>query len=163
MNGAPCRVLGIDPGSRRLGLAVVEGDPRRQRAVAFATVAVGTGEIGARLRAIHTNVVEWIERYAPTAAAVEDVFVHRGVRSALMLGQARGVALLALAQYGLVPVSIAPARVKAAVGGHGRARKEEMRQMVRLQLNLDRLPSADAADALAVALTALVTPSLVAL
>jgi crossover junction endodeoxyribonuclease RuvC len=151
------RVLGIDPGSQKIGLAVVEGDARTVRPVAFATRRLPAGAIGGRLQALYREVGEWIERWQPEAAAMEEVFVARNPRSALMLGQARGAALLALADGGLHPHGFAAASIKLAVAGHGRAGKPEMRRAVRMQLHLDRDPPEDAADALAVALTLVVT------
>lgn len=151
------RVLGIDPGSQKIGLAIVEGDARTVRPVAFATRRLPAGEIGVRLQALYREVGEWIERWRPEAAALEDVFIARNPRSALILGQARGAALLALADGGLQPQAFAAASIKLAVAGHGRAGKPEMRRAVRLQLALDRDPPEDAADALAVALTLVAT------
>jgi crossover junction endodeoxyribonuclease RuvC len=147
------RVLGIDPGSRKIGLAVVEAIPRGVRAVAFATVRLREAELAARLMEIHGAVRFWIERYQPAVGAVEEVFVRKNARSALILGQARGAALVAASGAGLRIEGYAPAAVKSVVGGHGRALKDDMRTMVQKQLGLAHRPSEDAADALAVAMT----------
>lgn len=147
------RVLGLDPGSHKLGLAVLDGDGRTCRVVAYATERVPKGAIGSRLSHIFDVVEAWVREHGPQAAAVEEVFVKDNVRTALILGQARGAALLALARAGLEPHGYAPAQVKLGVAGHGRAGKAEMRQMVRLQLGLKTTPPEDAADALAVAMT----------
>lgn len=150
------RILGIDPGSRKLGLAVVQGEAGRLEPVAFATVRLKEASMGDRLLRLFDEVCGWVEGYEPDEAALEEVFVSRNARSALVLGQARGAALLALARRGVAVTGYPPARIKKAVGSHGRARKEEMRRMVRLQLGLASDPSEDAADALAVAVTRLV-------
>lgn len=150
------RVIGVDPGSRKIGLAILEGDARRMRPVAFTTARCPEGPLPERLRFIYDEVRDWVVRFDPVAAAVEDVFVARNARSALILGQARGAALLALAHAGLEPCGYATASIKQAVAGHGRAAKPEMRRAVRLQLGLDKDPSEDAADAVAVAMAHLV-------
>lgn len=150
------RVLGIDPGSRKIGLAVVEGDTRRLAAVAYTSVRFGEETLLQRLLALHQKVGDWLNQYQPHAVVVEDIFVRNNARSALVLGQARGAALLAVAAAGLDAVSYAPATVKRAVAGHGAAAKPEMRAMVRMQLGLSKLPPEDAADALAVAMTHLI-------
>lgn len=151
------RVLGIDPGSQKMGLAVLEGDASRVRPLAFATKRFPPGSVGCRLRLLYDEVKTWIERWQPDRAAIEQVFVSRNPGSALTLGQARGVALLALAEAGIEPVGFAASSIKQAVAGHGRAGKPEIRRAVRMQLGLDRDPPEDAADALAIAMTSIVT------
>jgi len=151
------RVMGIDPGSRRLGLALVDGSRAAPRALAWRVAMIDTGNWGRRLQEIYTATQAWIATHQPDVAVIEDVFVHRDVRAALKLGQARGVVLLALAQAGLTWTDYAPASIKKAMAGHGRASKDEVRRLVRLQLRLRELPPEDAADALAVAATHLCT------
>ena len=148
------RVIGVDPGSRKVGVAVVEGDSRTLRPVAYDIIRLPVKEnMVVRLRVLFDSIIAWVKRYQPAAAAIEDVFVRNNARSALVLGQARGVALLALGEDGVQPFSYAPATIKKAVGGHGRAGKDEIRAMVRLQLGLRQQHGEDAADALAVAMT----------
>ena len=147
------RVLGIDPGSRKVGLGVVEGQVRKLQPIAYATVRFKRDTGVGRLQELHEAVGLWIQKYTPDAVCVEEVFVRNNVRSALILGQARGVALLSAGLSGHEPIGFAPARIKKAVAGHGRAAKPEMRRMVRMQLGLDHDPHEDAADALAVAMT----------
>ena len=135
---------------------MVDGRGGQLEPVAFATRRLNASSMAGRLEALFEEVSQWVETYGPDGAAMEEVFVARNARTALVLGQARGVALLALARAGLDVTGYPPARIKKAVGSHGRARKEEMRRMVRLQLRLTEDPSEDAADALAIAMTHLV-------
>lgn len=109
-------------------------------------------DLAMRMRVIASGLEEVIEEHGPTDAAIEDVFVHRDPRAALKLGQARGAALVALAQAGLPVTAYAPAVVKRAVTGSGRADKDQVGHMVRALLGLARPVKGDAADALAVAI-----------
>lgn len=147
-------VIGIDPGSRRCGWGLV------QIAGSVIThvdngviVATERAALALRLRTVFAGLEDVIARYQPTAAAVEQVFVgHGNARSALALGQARGVALLALARVDLTPVAYSAQQVKKAAAGTGRADKEQVQRMVALRLGLPEPPQEDAADAVAVAL-----------
>jgi crossover junction endodeoxyribonuclease RuvC len=148
------RIFGIDPGSQRTGYGCVE---RIGRGQALITCGSLSGPKGAtfpdRLNAIHEGLKALIARHQPDCVAIEDIFHHRNVRSALKLGQARGIALLAASEAGLPVVSYAPAAVKRAVVGYGRAEKQQVQQMVKLLLGLAQPPTPhDAADALAVAI-----------
>lgn len=105
-----------------------------------------------RLDAIYTAVREVIEAHRPEVASIEQVFVARSARSALVLGQARGVALAALGAQGLSVHEYAATRIKQQVTGNGRAAKEQVQRVVRRVLELERTPAADAADALAIAI-----------
>ena len=105
-----------------------------------------------RLLKIFRELGDVVRDYAPQAAAVESVFVNRNVSSALILGQARGAAICALAASGVPVVEYAPAQIKSAVVGHGRAEKQQIQHMVRVLLNLAEEAPTDASDALAVAL-----------
>jgi crossover junction endodeoxyribonuclease RuvC len=147
------RILGIDPGSRVLGYAVLDCDAaRRLRYVECGVVEATRGErLERRLVEIAAGLEEVIAELAPTAAAAEDVFAAVNVRSALLLGQARGAALVVCGRAGLAVHAYAPATVKQAVTGRGRAPKEQVARMVQAILSLKKLPRADAADALAVA------------
>lgn len=105
-----------------------------------------------RLKEIHDGICEVILEQSPSVAAVEDVFVAVNPRSALKLGHARGVAILAALQHGLAVYEYSPRAVKQAVVGYGQAPKEQVQQMIKVLLKLSALPASDAADALAVAL-----------
>lgn len=148
------RVLGIDPGSRYLGFGVVERQGGRFTHVGHGVVrADPRAPLADRLSQIFLGLSEAVRRYAPDAVAVEGVFHHKNARSALILGHARGVALLIAAQSGLAVHEYAPARVKRAVGAGGNAGKQAVARMVSVLLDL--APDgerADAWDALAVAL-----------
>jgi crossover junction endodeoxyribonuclease RuvC len=146
------RILGIDPGSHVTGWGVIEADGPRLRRVDSGVIRASGDALGVRLAAIHRDLEALIARLAPQAAALEAVFTHRNPRSALLLGHARGAALVACSLAGLAAAEYPPARVKAAVSGYGRADKLQVQQMVQRLLGLDARPRSDEADALAVAI-----------
>ncbi len=148
------KVFGIDPGSERTGYGCVETDGRRHRLVIFGTISAKAGDsFPARLARIHRELSSLLATCRPDCVAVENVFHAANVRSALKLGHARGVAMLAAVEAGCEVAEYTPAEVKRAVVGYGRAEKHQVQQMVKLLLGLDRAPSPhDASDALAVAL-----------
>lgn len=146
------RVLGIDPGLRNLGWGVIEVAGSRLTHVANGIIHSEGEELAARLLSLHTALSAVIARFAPTAAAVEQTFVNKDAVATLKLGQARGIALLAPAQAGLVVGEYAPNAVKKAVVGVGHADKVQVAHMVRFQLPGVDLAGPDAADALAVAI-----------
>jgi len=147
-------ILGIDPGSRRTGYGVIEARGNRFGLIDAGTV--GTPRDAAlprRLRIIHESLVAIAADAAPDVAAVEDVFNARNARSSLILGQARGAALLAAALRDIPVAEYAPREVKMALTGNGAATKEQVRFMVQRLLGLARPPaSTDTSDALAIAL-----------
>ena len=147
------RILGIDPGSRVLGYGVIDSDgKRRLRYVECGVVeARKIYPLEQRLAEIGAGLEEVISELRPDAVAAEDVFSAANARSALALGQARGAALFVCGRASLRVWAYAPALVKQAVTGRGRAPKEQVARMVQVILGLKRLPRADAADALAVA------------
>ncbi len=145
------RILGVDPGSRLTGYGVIDVHGPRAVYVDSGCIRTPAGALGERLCAIHRGLAEILRVHAPAAAAIEQVFLHRNAVSALKLGHARGVALLALAEAGLAVAEYMPSVVKLAVVGTGRADKEQVQHMVTALLKLPRAPQADAADALAVA------------
>jgi crossover junction endodeoxyribonuclease RuvC len=148
------KIFGIDPGSRRTGYGCVERIGSRHRLVICGTLSgPARANFPDRLHAIHAGLTALLARHRPDCVAIEDIFHARNARSALKLGEARGVALLAASEAGLPVVAYAPAAVKRAVVGYGRAEKHQVQQMVKLLLGLDAVPSPhDVADALAVAL-----------
>jgi crossover junction endodeoxyribonuclease RuvC len=151
------RIFGIDPGSRRTGYGCVERIGSRHALVACGALAgPATGTFPDKLKAIHAGLAALLAQHRPDCVAIEDIF-HlrhaRNPRSALKLGEARGIALLAASEAGIPVAEYAPAAVKRAVVGYGRAEKHQVQQMVKLILGLPALPSPhDAADALAVAI-----------
>jgi crossover junction endodeoxyribonuclease RuvC len=147
-------VLGLDPGTRHFGWGVVER--RGTRLVHRAHGIVHTNEhdcIALRLVDIERELVEVVRERAPTVASVEALFYAKDAQAAAKLGHARGVALLVCARAGLDVHEYPPALVKRAVAGSGRAEKSQVAQMIRVVLGLSAPPPADAADALAVAVT----------
>lgn len=146
-------VLGLDPSLRGTGFGVVRADRGAPRALEFGHVACPAGWSRTRcLVAIAARLREVIRAHAPTACAVEGLFYAQNLRTALILGEARGVALLAAAEAGLAVHEIAPRKMKQAVVGYGAAHKGAVARMVQRMLGLAAPPQADAADALALAL-----------
>ena len=147
------RVLGIDPGTIATGLGLVTLKDGKEHAEFVGTIYVQRKlPLPERLKEIYHHLTAVIEKQQPTVVAIEASFYHKDVESALRLGQARSLSLLAAAEAGLEIIEYPPARVKQAICGNGRASKEQVQYMVRKLLRLDRDPQVDAADALSVAL-----------
>jgi crossover junction endodeoxyribonuclease RuvC len=148
------RIFGIDPGSERTGYGCVETDGRRHHLVACGAIASGAASsLPERLSRIHFELTSLLAATRPDCVAIENIFHAANARSALKLGHARGVAMLAAAQAGCEVAEYTPAEIKRAVVGYGRAEKHQVQQMIKLLLGLDAVPSPhDAADALAVAI-----------
>jgi crossover junction endodeoxyribonuclease RuvC len=147
------RILGIDPGSNVTGYGVVERAGGRLRHVAHGTLVLPRGSpVPARLAALHAALSEVIRDHAPDGAVVEQVFVAASARAALVLGEARGVALAAAAAAGLPIFEYGARAIKLAVAGSGAAGKPEVQRMVCALLALEAIPAADAAVALAAAI-----------
>ena len=146
------RILGIDPGSNATGYGVVERDGNRLVHVAHGTLRPRGATAELRLHQLYQLVCDVARHHVPDVAAVERVFVAQSPRSALVLGQARGAVLAALGSLPLGVTEYAPAEIKQAVTGSGRADKRQVAVMVRRLLHLDRLPEGDQADALAAAI-----------
>jgi len=151
------RILGIDPGSRVTGYAVITASVDPAPRLAYVECGVVEADerdpIEARLGEIARGIREIVAELRPDVVAMEDVFYGKNVRSMIALAQARGAALVAVAQSGLAVAAYAPAKVKLAVTGRGRAGKDQVGLMVRGLLGLRRAPRVDATDALAVAVT----------
>lgn len=153
MNGDAVRIVGIDPGSRHTGYGIIDSERGRARMVAAGRISTASGTMPQRLLQIQNELAALLREFAPSEAAIEEVFVNRNVQTALVLGQARGVALCALAQAGLDVAEYAPTQVKLALTGSGRAEKLQVQHMVKVLLNLQGQMAVDASDALAIALT----------
>ncbi len=148
------RVLGLDPGSVRTGWGIVELNGQRAKGIAAGVIRVRDKDpLPARLHVIFDGVTAVIAAHKPQAVAVEDIFFAKYPQAALVLGHARGVALLAAQQAGLPIAAYPPAVVKRAIVGSGRAEKSQVAQLVGALLGLAELPAEDATDALAIALT----------
>jgi crossover junction endodeoxyribonuclease RuvC len=153
MTSFSIRILGIDPGLRNTGWGVIEAQGSRLAYVACGCVrSDALASMGARLRQLHEGLAAVITDHTPHEAAVEETFVNRDPQSALRLGQARGVALTVPALAGLEVAEYAANVVKKTVVGNGHADKAQIAMMVRVLLPASLAASADAADALAVAI-----------
>ena len=149
------RVLGIDCGTECTGYGVVEMDDHdRLTCLGFGGIKVSSSDpMPRRLTGIFERLAELLELHRPNRVAIEDVFYAVNVKSALKLGQVRGVAMLAACTQGVHVTEYAPLSIKSAVVGYGRAEKQQVQMMVARLLNLDEVPHpADAADALAIAI-----------
>ena len=148
------RIFGIDPGSERTGYGCVETDGSRHKIVTCGAItAPALASFPEKLLQIHARLTVLIAECRPDCVAIENLFHAVNVRSALKLGHARGVAMLAAIEAGVPVVEYTPAEIKRAVSGYGRAEKSQVQRMVKLLLGLTELPSPhDAADALAVAI-----------
>ncbi len=147
------RLLGLDPGLRHTGWGVIEVRGNRLSYIADGAVhSDGAKAMAERLVQLHEGLARVIERYRPDAAAVEETFVNKNPNSTLKLGQARGVALLVPALAGLPVAEYSTNLVKKSVVGAGHAEKQQIQRMVKLLLPGCLIESADAADALAVAI-----------
>ena len=149
------RIIGIDPGTATTGFGIIEHDHGR---ISFVDAGVITTTPGTpmpeRLVTLHTELAQVIKETAPEQAAVELLFFSTNVTTAISVGQARGVILLALAEAGLLPGEYTPMQIKQAVTGYGGAKKPQIQEMVRILLKLTHIPRPDdAADALAIAIT----------
>lgn len=147
------RIIGIDPGSRHTGYGIIEAQRGRAQLIGAGRISTASGEMPQRLLQISRELAGLIAEFRPDEAAIEQVFVNKNVQSALVLGQARGVALCALAAGGLAVAEYTPAGVKQALTGSGRADKLQVQQMVKILLKLQGQLAIDASDALAIALT----------
>ncbi|MEW6019776.1 MAG: crossover junction endodeoxyribonuclease RuvC [Pseudomonadota bacterium] len=152
--GADLRILGLDPGTASTGWGVIGYAAGKARLLAHGVISTSSHEPShERLDRIHRGVLAVIDEFQPTAAAIEELFGGINLKTALAVGQARGVIALACAQRGIAPADYTPLRIKQAVVGYGRADKAQVQQMVKALLALPKIPRPDhAADALAVAI-----------
>ncbi len=147
------RILGIDPGLRRTGFGVIDTAGMRMAYVASGTIVVPTDiPLQERLKVILDSIREVVDTYSPTESALEKVFVNTNPASTLLLGQARGAAMCALADRHLDVTEYTALQIKKAVVGNGHAQKEQVQHMVQRLLALNSLPAPDSADALACAI-----------
>lgn len=147
-------IFGLDPSLRSTGYGIIQVEGRQIRALAYGVIKNPDKIVPSRcLVAIHQQVTDLLQEYQPDVAAVEGIIYLQNYQTAITLGSARGAALLAFAEAGLPIYEYAPKRVKAAATGRGGAQKAQVGFMMRAMLGLTENPPADAADALAVALT----------
>jgi crossover junction endodeoxyribonuclease RuvC len=149
------RILGLDPGTATTGYGIIDVVEGELRLVTYGAIETPAGDPPEkRLQSIYRQTNELIAEYRPDRAAVEQLFFGRNITTAIAVGQARGVLLLALANAGIAMSEYSPPKVKEAVTGYGKAEKAQMQLMVRHLLDLQETPRPDdAADALAVAIT----------
>ncbi len=146
--------IGIDPGTRRLGWGVVSRTGNRLLHVAHGVIALdGSESIASRLVELEGQLTQVIRHHRPNVSSVESLFFNKDAQAAAKLGHARGVVLLCLAREGIPIAEYAPAKIKRTIAGSGQADKRQDALMVRASLALGALPPADAADALAIAIT----------
>jgi crossover junction endodeoxyribonuclease RuvC len=149
-------ILGIDPGIGTTGYGLINELPDASiEAVAYGVITTPPNSpMTSRLQEVYRSVAALVEKYHPDSAAIEKLLFGKNVTTAMAVGQARGVTILALADGGLSVAEYTPATVKEAVAGYGNASKGQVQDMVRILLNLDSIPRPDdAADALAIAIT----------
>lgn len=147
-------IMGIDPGFAILGYGIVRYQGNHFDVSDYGVVTTDAGiPLASRLLLLEEGLVQLLDRYKPEAVVVEDLFFNNNAKTALKVGQGRGVALLCAARAGIPVYEYTPLQVKQAVTGYGRADKKQMQQMVKILLNLSQTPKPDdAADALAIAI-----------
>ncbi len=148
------KILGIDPGTIAMGYGVIEDrDDETTMLDCGALTTPAHSSIGERLSYLYNHLLEIISRYQPDVVAVEQPFMAKNAKSALAIGRAQAIAILAAANRGIPIYEYTPARIKQMVANYGASSKEQIQEMVKLQLGLSQVPQPnDAADALAVAL-----------
>jgi crossover junction endodeoxyribonuclease RuvC len=148
------RVLGIDPGTIIMGYGIIDSQDSDVTLIKYGTFKTQErSPIGERLRFLYSKIMEVIAQYHPVVVAVEQPFVAKNAKSAFAIGRAQAVAILAAANSRIPCYEYTPAEIKQRVSNYGASSKEQIQQMVMLQLGLDEIPDpSDAADALAVAL-----------
>lgn len=153
----PKIILGIDPGIADTGYGVIKEEGSRLSCLVYGSIKTSSkDDLITRLDILHRELSKIIKKYKPELASVEQLFFNKNVRTALIVGQARGVVLLTLKQNKLPIIEFTPSQVKQAVSSYGQASKKQVQKMVKLILNLKELPYPDdAADALAMAICAL--------
>lgn len=148
-------ILGIDPGIAIVGYGVVETDGNRYKVLDYGVITT-PAEMSSpnRLKMVYDGLNILLDRYKPDAVAIEELFFNKNVKTAIMVGQARGVLVLGVVNKGIDMYEYTPLQVKQGVVGYGRATKKQVQEMVKMLLNLKEIPKPDdAADALAVAIS----------
>jgi len=147
------KVIGVDPGSRSCGYGILESENGSlKHIVSGAITPPATYSLSKRLLVIYSSLIEVIEKHSPDFMSIEDIFFAKNANSAIKLGQARGVALLAAENSGIQIFEYSPTRVKLAVTGSGRAKKFEIMKMISYVLKIEEFEKSDISDALAIAL-----------
>jgi crossover junction endodeoxyribonuclease RuvC len=149
-------VLGIDPGIARCGYGVVRSEGQKMELVTYGCMETPAGlPLSKRLSLLHQQLTEVLKQYRPQRVGVEKLFFSKNVKSAMQVGEARGVVMFTLDSAGLLPIEMTPNEVKLAVCGQGSADKKQVQTMIKMLLRLPSVPQPDdAADAVAIALAA---------
>ncbi|MCK9444630.1 MAG: crossover junction endodeoxyribonuclease RuvC [Tissierellaceae bacterium] len=147
-------ILGIDPGIAIVGYSIVESKGNSLKAIEFGSIKTDSKlNFPERVKIIYDRLSEIIEKYNPEDLAIEELFFNKNVKTAILVGQARGVEILAAVNKGLEVYEYTPLQIKQAIVGYGRAEKDQVQEMVKILLNLKEKPKPDdVADALAVAI-----------
>jgi crossover junction endodeoxyribonuclease RuvC len=145
-------ILGIDPGSRVTGYGIIKDEKQKLHYIDSGCIRTSEGALSQRLLQIFDGICQLMDRYSPTEVAIEQVFTHQNPSSALKLGHARGVAMIAAASHRITINEYSARAVKQSIVGYGAAQKEQVKQMVINLLMLTSAPQNDAADALAIAI-----------
>lgn len=149
------RILGIDPGIGRTGWGIVDSNGNRLKTIAFNLLETPAHTpTVTRLSTIFHTINSLLDTYSPDALAIEELFFNNNAKTAMVVGQARGVIMLAAEEKGIPLVIYTPLQVKIAITGYGRAEKAQIGQMIKMLLGLEKIPKPDdVADALAIAIT----------
>lgn len=149
------RIIGLDPGTATTGYGIIDASPDKLISVTYGVISTSPKlEMPQRLQKIYQELSKLIEKYQPETAGVEELFFGRNVTTAITVGQARGILLLALANANIPIKEYSPPKIKDAVVGYGKAEKAQVQLMVRNLLDLEETPRPDdAADGLAIAIT----------
>jgi crossover junction endodeoxyribonuclease RuvC len=149
-------IIGIDPGTARLGYGIIEYDGNKNRLITFGCLETAKNlNQAARLKTLYQKLTNFIKKYRPDCLAIEELFFFKNSKTVISVAQARGVALLAAANLELPIREFTPLEIKQAITGYGRAEKQQIQKMVKALLCLKEIPEPDdAADALAVAICA---------
>lgn len=147
-------ILGIDPGIALVGYGIVECNGNHFKALDYGHIETSSKSLFPdRLKYVYDEMISIIEKYNPDELAIEELFFNKNAKTAIKVGQARGVEILAAKNMGLGIYEYTPLQVKQAVVGYGRAEKHQVQEMVKILLNLDKVPKPDdVADALAIAM-----------
>lgn len=148
------KILGIDPGTTRLGYGVIEVQGQELKAQSYGVIGYQQGTPGERLKKIYDELTKLIKKHRPDRVVLEQLFFYKNQKTAMRVSQAHGVAMLAAAVSKVPIVEVTPAQVKQSVTSYGAADKQQVQQAIKMLLGLKEIPKPDdAADALAVAIT----------
>ena len=145
-------ILGIEPGSRITGYGIIRAEKHHLEYIDSGCIRTGEGALSAKLLHIYDGICALMDQYTPQEVAIEEVFMHQNARSALKLGHARGVAMVAAASHRIHVNEYSARAIKQAVVGYGAAEKDQVKHMVVQMLSLNSPPQSDASDALAIAI-----------